>query len=424
MREILNRLSEDIRGLVVQAGKTAERSGIRAYLVGGFLRDLILGVENFDLDIAVEGDGIGFAEALAKGLQGKLVRHRRFGTATIILSWGVKLDIATARREVYPRPGELPVVTPGSIRDDLFRRDFTINALAVSITGSDFGKVIDLYGAKEDIRKKRVRVLHDLSFLDDPTRILRAIRFEQRFAFRIEPRSLKLAQEACRKKMLERVEPQRLRDEIILMLKERRPLLEIRRMKKLVGFAFISPDLRVNAGSYALFRSVEASLRWFDREMCHRRRLDNWIIYLMALTQSLDERATAAFCRKFAFGRGETIRLISYKHHHRAIAEKLSVRKITPAKIFSILEPLSYELLVMLRAQYRNRLIRGRIEEFLKVYNGTKIHTRGCDLKKLGVLPGPEYKKIFDQVLFAKLNGKTPTKEDELELICRLLNKK
>ena len=221
MKNYLNNLSEELRELIHLASDVANKNNMPVYLIGGFVRDLILGVKNFDLDIVVEGDGIKFAEVLSGKLNAGLIRHRRFGTATVILKKHLKVDIATARQEYYPEAAHLPEVTRGVLKDDLMRRDFTINAMAISINRQDFGRFIDCFGGEADLANKEIRVLHNLSFIDDPTRILRAIRFEQRYNFKIEPKTLKLLREANRLKMLERVSRERLRDELILILKSR-----------------------------------------------------------------------------------------------------------------------------------------------------------------------------------------------------------
>jgi len=202
MREYLSRLPYEIRDLVHRASGLARETNLSAYIVGGLVRDLLLGFKNFDLDIVVERDGIRFAEKFAAILKARLIRHRRFGTATVICRCGLKVDIATARREYYPQAGGLPVVSPGTLEDDLLRRDFTINAMAISINRADFGRIIDLFDGRSDLRDKKIRILHDLSFIDDPTRILRAIRFEKRYSFSIEANTLRLLKEASRKNML------------------------------------------------------------------------------------------------------------------------------------------------------------------------------------------------------------------------------
>jgi tRNA nucleotidyltransferase (CCA-adding enzyme) len=394
------------------------------YLVGGFVRDLILGVDNLDLDIVVEGDGISFAEDLASTLKAKLIRHRRFNTATVMIRPDLKIDIATARKEIYPQAASLPVVSSGNLRDDLRRRDFTINAMAIPITGKKSGKLIDFFVGKDDLRHKKIRILHDLSFMDDPTRILRAIRFEQRYNFRIEPETLTYLKKAVGIKMLDKVEPQRLRDELILVLKEKGAIKELRRINLLAGFAFISPHLKMKKSDWLFLGLLEKQIQWFKKIYPQRRTLDNWLIYLMGLLDSLKPNEVKKICQEFAWQKGETKRLINAKNITPKIILELSKDKIRPSRLFSLLEPLSYEAILYIKAKYKNKNLQKNIEDFLEVYNGMRICIRGEDLHNLGVAPGPNYKNIFDKVLQAKLEGRVKNREEELALIKLLIRSK
>ena len=203
-------------------GKIADELKVKAYIVGGPVRDKLLGIANYDLDFVVEGDGIKFAEALNKKLKGKLTTYRAFGTATIEIK-GKRIDIVTSRKETYKYSAAYPVVKPGAIKDDLFRRDFTINAMAISVNKKNFGKLMDFYGGQKDLKKGVIRVLHDKSFMDDPTRIFRAVRFSVRFGFKIEPHTKKLMKEAVMDGLLGEVNAGRIRKEIELFLKEKNP---------------------------------------------------------------------------------------------------------------------------------------------------------------------------------------------------------
>ena len=203
-------------------GKIADELKVKAYIVGGPVRDKLLGIANYDLDFVVEGDGIKFAEALNKKLKGKLTTYRAFGTATIEIK-GKRIDIVTSRKETYKYPAAYPTVKPGAIKDDLFRRDFTINAMAISVNKKNFGKLMDFYGGQKDLRKGVIKVLHDKSFMDDPTRIFRAVRFSVRFGFKIEPHTKKLMKEAVLDGLLGEVNAARIRKEIELFLKEKNP---------------------------------------------------------------------------------------------------------------------------------------------------------------------------------------------------------
>jgi len=421
VREYLKKLPQEVQDLIHLASNVASGNNMPAYLVGGCVRDLILGVRNLDLDIAVEGDGIKFAEDFAKVLKAKLTRHKRFGTATVILKDNLKIDIATARRETYPHPASLPLVTPGTLKDDLARRDFTINAMAISIGMRDFGRLIDFFRGKSDLSHKKIRILHNLSFIDDPTRILRAIRFEKRYNFEIEPEALACLKRATRIKMLEKVQPQRLRDELILILKEEQPLRQIKRIKDLVGFGFINSHLTVSKSTYKLLSSIENCINWFKKIYSKRRQLDVWLIYFIGLTDSLNSNDVKAICKRFVFKRGEEKRISTYKRLKRKFILELRKGEIKPSKIFSLLEPLAYEIIILLKAKYKNRNIQRYIEDFFEIYNGIRIQICGDDLYRLGIVGGPYYQKIFAKVLKAKLNSLVKTKDEELALIKKLI---
>ncbi len=422
MKKYLKRLPKEILDLIYLARDVACSNNMPVYLVGGFVRDLLLGVKNLDLDIVVEGDGIKFAEDFAGRLKAKLTRHTRFGTATILFNKPhLKIDIASSRREFYPEPAHLPLVTGGALKDDLFRRDFSINAMAISISYDNFGKLLDLFGGKADLDNKKIRILHNLSFMDDPTRILRAIRFEKRYNFRIEPKTLKLIKEAIKLKMLENVEPQRIRDELILTLKEKHPIKEIRRLQSLGGVNFISQHAAISKKTYKLLYSIERQISWFEGECRHRRILDAWLIYFIGLIDFLAIRDVKSICKKFAFRKGEEKRILGYKKINRKFILGLNKEEIKPSGIFAFFEPLSYEVIILLKAKYRNPGIQEHIEKFFKEYNGTRIHISGDDLRRLGVAPSSDYQKIFKKVLNAKLDGLVKTKEDELTLIKKLI---
>jgi len=227
-------LPRDLYKTLEFIGRLADSNDSRAYIVGGFVRDLLLGEKNLDVDIVAEPDGIKFAEILAGELKAKLVTHKRFGTATISTKRYKRIDIATARTERYKRPGALPSVKSSSIKKDLSRRDFTINAVAASLNPGSFGALIDFCGGCRDIKNGVIKVLHDGSFIDDPTRIFRAVRFEQRFNFKIDRYTLKLIRDAVSLKMPERIEKYRIKNEMLLILKEKEPIKTLSRLEELL----------------------------------------------------------------------------------------------------------------------------------------------------------------------------------------------
>lgn len=245
MKNLLDRLNHRLQDLIRSIGALAQAKGMRSYIVGGPVRDLVLDLRAkvpmrgrrqspaiIDLDITVEGQGIRLAEAFAASHRGaKVVRYLAFGTASVHLPDGTLIDFATARKETYARGGAFPHVKPSGIKDDLLRRDFTINAMAVAINPSAWGKLIDPFGGMEDLKGKRIRVLHDKSFLDDPTRILRAARFKARLGLRMEAHTLKILKSAVKIKVLDSIKPQRYLKDFKKILQEPKSLEAIECLK-------------------------------------------------------------------------------------------------------------------------------------------------------------------------------------------------
>lgn len=409
-------------------GVIADELGVRAFAVGGFVRDLFLGVENYDIDIVLEGDSIGFAKRLAKEVGGNYFYHRRFGTATVImpcpkgilaesLSTAVlKIDVAMTRTEIYERPAALPTVKFGPIENDLFRRDFTINAMAFGLNKKGFGELLDPFDGRKDLKEGAIKVLHDLSFVDDPTRIFRAVRFEQRFNFKIEPRTEDLIKKAVCLRMVDRTQKQRIREEIIAILNEEEPLKGVKRFSNLNELRFIHQDLKLKRSVVRLFDSVDEILSWYARTDFKRKRsLDRWLIYFMALLNGLSLGEVQNICDEFVFTKGDTIRIISYKKKSSKLLSLLSKKgKIKPSQIYRWLIELSYEVLLLLTAKSKSQAARRRIMAFLTRYINVKLNIRGDDFKKIGIKPGPHFKEMMEKALYAKIDGKIRTKEEEL----------
>ena len=262
----LKKLPPDIYQLLLDVGRQADAKGVPAFLVGGMVRDLILGRKGMDMDIVVEGDGILFAKELAlkwRARSAKVLAYPKFGTAVIEGDGGLKLDIVTARRETYARPGALPDVVPGLITDDLFRRDFTVNAVAVALNRAEFGVVYDNFDGCDDIRNKIIRIMHYRSFVDDPTRILRAVRYEKRFGFKFEPRTLAVLKQALEENAFSAITPVRYFGEFKRILQEKDPRPALRRLSSLDGLRFFVYDDAAEAAFKDILKSgVEGDERW------------------------------------------------------------------------------------------------------------------------------------------------------------------
>lgn len=422
LKRYLKLLDKKLLKALIAAGRTAKVQDLRAYLVGGFVRDMLLKIKNFDVDIVVSAQGIKFAQTLSRKFNSKITAHKRFGTA-VICGKDFKIDISTFRKERYPYPGSLPVVSAGSLVDDLGRRDFSINALAVSINKNDFGHVVDYFGGIEDLEKKQLRVLHKDSFLDDPTRILRLVRFKSRFGFLIEPATKKLIQEARSAKVLEKMQKHRVRDELILIFKEPKPEDALRLLRDLYGFGFLHENLRFESSKSQAFVSIRNTLRWFQVEFPLHRPAEVWLMYFIYFLSTLDIPAIKKIISDFAFKKGELIRILSFKQDSSRIYGELNNPSLSASKVYNVLNPYSYEVILLIYSQSQSRRVKKYIKDFLAVYNFTRIKVTGHDLSKLGIRPGPDFKTILQMVLEGKLNLRLSTKRQELSLARKLIKR-
>ncbi|MDP3730137.1 MAG: hypothetical protein Q8R14_01245 [Candidatus Omnitrophota bacterium] len=417
--------SQSTMMLLKKVGDVAKHMGCKAYLIGGTVRDLFLHKENLDIDIVIEGDAILFGERVAHELHGIIVSHKRFGTCTVTTPEYVKIDFATARRETYAKPAALPEVEFSSFKDDLVRRDFTVNAMAISLNEGDFGALIDFFDGVGDIEKKHIKALHDKSFVDDPTRILRGIRLERRLGFIIEPHTANLMRRSIEKEIYKRVEKPRLRDEIILALKEKGPFRIIERMNEFRALKIVHPYLKLHKEVDGIFTAIDEACGWYNDNSPRKRSIEKWLIYLMALFGDVSYDGALYFCNKFELKRGERLRMLSYKKQGTKVLKTLNAkRKILPSKIYRLLEPLSHEATLLLMAVSRSDIGKGRIMEFFHKYNGMRASVRGDDIKALGVKAGPHFAKIMEKILYKKLDGILNTREEELEYAKKLAKRR
>jgi tRNA nucleotidyltransferase (CCA-adding enzyme) len=262
-RNIVNFMNERLSGRVMDLlktiGEVASQLGAGAYVVGGFVRDMFMYRPNDDMDIVIEGDGIAFARAYAARCNARVHTHASFGTAVITLSDRFKIDVASARMEYYKFPTAMPIVEMSSIKLDLFRRDFTINTLSVQLNPERFGILIDFFSAQKDIKEKSIRVLHNLSFVEDPTRAFRAIKFEQRFGFSIGKLTSGLIDNAVKMDLFSRLIGRRIFSEIKQILEEENPVPAIMRLDDFQLLKVIHPSLQLSADMTTLLNAVKKS---------------------------------------------------------------------------------------------------------------------------------------------------------------------
>lgn len=415
-----SRLPHRLVTVLEEAGQLADRCEVPLFVVGGCVRDLLLGIENLDLDLVVEGDGIAFAQKLGEALRARVKVHERFGTAILLLRDGFRLDVATARTEYYEYPTALPTVEQSSIKKDLYRRDFTINALAVRLNGKGFGDVFDFYGGQRDLNDKVIRVLHGLSFVEDPTRVFRAIRFESRFGFRLGKDTAALIAGAVKMNLFRRLSGHRLLEELKLLLSERKPKQAIKRLAELNLLKFIHPKLSWSDRLDKLLAALEEAVDWY-RLLYLDRKMEVWLVYMMGLLEMLPERAVKDAFKRFPFSEQEAGRLkMARVGCHNVIRRLASKRPIKPADVYHLLSGLSDETLLILMAKSKGETVKRHVSAFLTTYQHVRPILTGSDLKAMGLKPGPQFKRILDQLLDARLNEEVKTELEEMDLVKRL----
>ena len=414
MREQLPRRINEI---LQEAGRVAAEHDYKAYAVGGFIRDLMLRRPTLDIDIVVEGDGIVFAKDFAQSYDARVRSYKKFGTAVVIFPDGFKIDVATARLEYYEYPAALPTVELSSLKLDLYRRDFTINTLAVELNPDRFGQLIDYFGAQRDFKDKAIRVLHNYSFVEDPTRVLRAIRYEQRLGFRIMKHTSNLIENSVKMKLLVELSGRRLTNELKYILSEEDPIPAIKRMNEYNLLPFLHPDIHYGPPVERLLREIGSVLAWYDLSFI-KNGCDRWLVYLLALIDPLAPPELENFIVRMEF----PPRLASLLGEGRANA--ISVGKVfyrqpdlKPSDIYHLLESVSTEWLLFIMAKSQQEETRRAISHYFRDLKEVRPKLRGKDLKDMGIAPGPVYRRILNQLLDGQLNGELSSREEEVAFV-------
>jgi tRNA nucleotidyltransferase (CCA-adding enzyme) len=415
-------LDRDIIMLLRSVGETARDLDQEAFVVGGFVRDLLLHVTNLDIDIVVEGDGIAFAREWAKRQNGTVRTHEKFGTATVILPDGHKVDVATARLEYYEYPAAMPTVELPSIKLDLYRRDFTINAMAIHLNPDRFGVLVDFFNSQNDLKERRIRVLHNLSFVEDPTRIFRAIRFEQRLDFHITPHTEKLIRNSVRMHLPGSAAASRFFHELRQILSVDNPLPALRRMHGFGLFPFLWPDLRPNLKIDRRFVHVLSqaarAISWFRLLYLDDTDCPCWAVHLLAIMSRSKTRELINFCDRFELPPKTRKLLIRQKTEAERIAREMLRRPLLrPSEIYWLLLDLDNVGLLYLMAIARKNHIKKAVSMFVTSLRDTIPLVSGHDLEELGFRPGPLFRTIINHVLETQLDGEIQTKEEALALV-------
>ena len=398
----LDALAPEVRGPVAKAREVARELGTPLYLVGGAVRDLLLGRPVVDVDLMVPSDAALFARRLASVLGGRARVHGRFGTATVDLAEGGRVDLGTARREDYVRPGALPRVAPGSVTDDLARRDFTVNAMAAEVTGAGAPVLLDPHGGLGDLRDGRIRALHDRSFADDPTRAFRAVRYANRLGFRIDPGTRARIRAAAGSGAIDTISADRLRREVALLFSEAGRAGAARELFRLGLSRAIHPVLRYDAAVGRRLRETELRAA--------RQPASSWLVYLLSWMGAVSEPAARAIAARLNLPRGARDRVTAWPASRERLVRASGGRPGALAETASGLDP---DTVVAAAATAPSRARRA-ILAALAGAPGLRLTIGGADLIAAGVPPGPAIGRALARTRAARQEGEIPP-EGELE---------
>lgn len=414
-------LPEEVRGAIREVGALALETGVRAHVVGGFVRDMLLGRPNLDVDVVVEGDGIAFAEEAARRLGGRVKAHLRFGTAVLVLSRSLHLDVTSARTEYYQRPGALPTVERSSLRQDLLRRDFSINAMAACIDPDCFGAIADPFGGLRDLQRGAIRALHSLSFVEDPTRVLRAARFETRYGFRMEPSTFALAQHAVEMGLLDDVSGARIRSELFAVLEEEPALTPLSRLDELGVLAGLLPSGVSPADALSHIAVLESS--WSELPVGAGRAPRRLVALLTALAAGGSVHDVDQWVRWLRLGRAHGGPALELAARGAAVTRALrSKRTVRDSRVHSLLHLLAPETVGVVWA-LGEPPVRKRVAHYLSVLSRVRTEVSGADLVALGAEPSPAFSAILDAALADRLDGRAVGREAELANLRRLASR-
>jgi tRNA nucleotidyltransferase (CCA-adding enzyme) len=408
--KIERELTPPITALLKVVGEIAHRRGEDLYLVGGVVRDLLLERPNHDLDLVVDGDAIQLAHKVTSAIPGKITVHDRFGTAKIQYP-DLSFDLTTARAEHYRRPGALPTVRPGTIRDDLFRRDFTINAMAIRLTPPGYGELLDLYGGLDDLENKLVRILHDKSFADDATRIWRALRYEQRLNFQMEDGTLSLLKRNI--PMLSTISGDRIRYELECVFIEAEPEKVLRRAAELEVLQRLHPNLTGNDGLEEAFQRA--------REL-NEPKPPAFALYLALLARNLSLREAEQLSDYLRLPK-PTAQTVRDSINLKSLLPELKKVELKPSRVYQLLSGHTPTALTAISLTAPPEA-KAHIDRFLARYRYVRPALNGNDLIALGITPGPRIKETLARLRAARLDGEAAGKQQELSLVKRWLKEK
>jgi len=420
---LFQRLDNRVRQLLQDIGKTGSELGFNMFVVGGFVRDFLLSRPIDDIDIVVEGDGIEFAKLYAKKQGCRINTYKKFGTAVIIFPDNFKIDVASARLEYYKTPAALPIVEKSSIKLDLARRDFTINTLAISLNPESFGTMVDYFGANRDLKDKTIRIIHNLSFVEDPTRIFRAIKFSNRFGFKVGKVTSNLIKNAIKIDCFKNLSGLRVLSELKQIFEEENPIPAIKMMEKYGLEKVIHKSLNFIPNSYQLLESVNKILSWHDL-LYVKESYPRWAVYFMALLNRCSYSVCEQICTRLNIPlRERSILLEKRLKAEKQLAVIENASKYSIQDLYWALITFKTEFILYMMALAKDEKIKKSISLFYTHQRYIKPYIQGRDLLEIGLKPGKIIGNMLNNVLNAKLDGKLKTKKEEIKFVIEYAKK-
>ncbi|WP_163327740.1 CBS domain-containing protein [Desulfurobacterium thermolithotrophum] len=416
VQKLKESLPKELLFLIKKIGEFADEFGVNAYIVGGFVRDLILGRKNFDVDIVIEGDATEFAKKIAKKANAKVHTFERFKTATVVFPDGFRIDFASARTEVYKAPGALPEVDMAPLKKDLMRRDFTINTLAIKLNKKEFGKLIDFFGGLRDIKDRKIRILHSLSFVEDPTRILRALRFATRYRFELGKHTEKLLKIAVQRKLFKTVEGQRIYHELKQIFLEDNPLRVVNKLAYYKVLSSIFPNIVWDKKKKDLFERIRKVIIWHKLNFQEKEiRYDLLYFGALLIGQSFQKIDNYLDNLLVPEKDREILKEILLKASY-LLKEVNKERK--NSEIYRLVSRLKEEVLLFAASLTEEEWKREKILEYLKSWRFIKPAVTGEDLKAIGLKPGPIFREILNELKYKIIDKEIPEdKEKQLDFV-------
>ena len=411
----------EVRNILKVISDVGNTLKYNTYLVGGIVRDALLKIPNFDIDIVVEGDGIEFGRELSKRFKCKFESHQKFGTSVIILESGQHIDVATARVEYYKSPAALPTVESGNIRQDLARRDFTINTMALSLNKKNFGEILDFFGGREDLKNKKIKVLHKMSFIEDPTRIFRAVRFENRLGFKMDSQTEELARTTINMNIVSELNGVRIRDELISIFSEVNPVKAIKRLGELDALKKIGIKRKIND---RFLEELKEILNYYDMlkdfYSMEGDEIKKWRLIFILLLKGMESNEINRWCAEMKVRKKDMNVILETYRKWDGVKRALRREIRKNSTLYNLLSKIPAELQVIAcswgDAYYKN------VKKYLTDLRNIHLETSGETLKEMGYKPSEKFRVVLAKLFEMKLDGKVKDREDEIQMLKELMD--